>query len=130
MGRASTTGRSWRQDINRFAREFSLDLILPSLARVFNKKTFLGDKLKHVIEPRASFTYVGGVENFNRIIRFDQTDLMNDTKEAEISLTNRLYAKRGDDVTEILTWELFQRRYFDPTFGGALIPGLPAATSS
>jgi LPS-assembly protein len=112
-------------DINRFAHEFSLDVILPSLARVFNKKTFLGDKLKHVIEPRASFTYVGGIDNFNRIIRFDETDIMNDTKEAEISLINRLYAKRGDDVTEILTWELFQRRYFDPTFGGALIPGLP-----
>ncbi len=113
------------QDINRFAREFSLDVILPSLAQVFNKKTFLGDKLKHVIEPRASFLYVSGVENFNHIIRFDQTDIMNDTKEAEISVTNRLYAKRGDDVVEVLTWQVFQRRYFDPTFGGAVIPGQP-----
>jgi len=23
----------------------------------------------------------------------------------------------------VLTWQLFQRRYFDPTFGGALVPG-------
>jgi LPS-assembly protein len=111
------------RDINRFVREFSLDLILPSLARVFEKKTFLGDKLKHVIEPRASFRYVGGIQDFQRYVRFDETELMSNTKEAEFSLINRLYAKRGQDVQEILTWQLFQRRYFDPTFGGAVVPG-------
>jgi LPS-assembly protein len=116
-------GRIVGRDLDRFVREFSVDLILPSLSRTFEKKTFLGDKLKHVIEPRASFRYVGGVENFNRFIHFDQTDLVTNTKEAEISIVNRLYAKRGDEVNEILTWELFQRRYFDPTFGGALIEG-------
>ena len=26
-------------------------------------------------------------------------------------------------MQEIFTWELMQKRYFDPTFGGALIPG-------
>jgi LPS-assembly protein len=122
-GESQQNGEIVGQDINRFVREFTLDLIFPSLARTFQKKTFMGDKLKHVIEPRASFRYVGGVEDFNRFIRFDQTDLVTNTKEAEISITNRLFAKRGDDVTEILTWEVFQRRYFDPTFGGALIPG-------
>jgi LPS-assembly protein len=40
-----------------------------------------------------------------------------------LGLTNRIYAKRGDKVQEIFTWELFQKRYFDPTFGGALVPG-------
>jgi LPS-assembly protein len=38
-------------------------------------------------------------------------------------LTNRIYAKRGDSVQEIFTWQLWQKRFFDPTFGGALIPG-------
>jgi LPS-assembly protein len=42
----------------------------------------------------------------------------------ELSLTNRIYAKRGDSVQEIFTWELLQKRYFDPTFGGALAPGV------
>jgi LPS-assembly protein len=41
----------------------------------------------------------------------------------EVSLTNRIYAKRGDTVQEIFTWELMQKRYFDPTFGGALQTG-------
>jgi LPS-assembly protein len=122
-GESQAKGQILSKDLNRFSREFSLDLILPTLARTFDKKTFLGDKLKHVIEPRASFLYVGGVSDFNNIIRFDQTDLVTNTKEVDISLTNRLYAKRGDEVTEVLTWQLFQRRYFDPTFGGALVPG-------
>jgi len=71
---------------------------------------------------------VGGAGDFNRIVRFDQTDIVNNTREAEFSIVNRLYAKRGDDVTEILTWELFQSRYFDPLFGGALNPGIPGGT--
>jgi ribosomal protein S18 acetylase RimI-like enzyme len=36
---------------------------------------------------------------------------------------NRVFAKRGDTVQEIFTWQLGQKRYFDPTFGGALIEG-------
>ena len=117
----------------RSTRDFSLDVVLPSLARVYNKKTIFGDKLKHVIEPRVSYHYVGGMDaydtatgstnDFERFIRFDETDLVSNTNHLEISLTNRLYAKRGDTVQEIFTWELKQQRYFDPTFGGALIPG-------
>jgi len=41
----------------------------------------------------------------------------------DLSLANRIFAKRGDAVTEIFSWEIEQKRYFDPTFGGALIPG-------
>jgi LPS-assembly protein len=120
LDRYHTTGTN----IVRSARDFSMDLIFPSLARVFNKKTRFGDKLKHVIEPRATYRYVGGVgSDFNRFIRFDETDLLSNTNELALSLTNRIYAKRGDAVDEIFTWELMQKRYFDPTFGGALIAG-------
>jgi LPS-assembly protein len=61
--------------------------------------------------------------DFNRFVRFDETDLLSDTNEIGLSLTNRIYAKRGDSVSEIFTWELIQKRYFDPTFGGALLTG-------
>jgi LPS-assembly protein len=109
----------------RSARDFSLDLILPSFGRVFNKKTVFGDKLKHVIEPRATYRFVTGIgDDFNRFIRFDETDLLANTNEVDLSLTNRIYAKRGDNVTEIFTWELKQARYFNPSFGGAVQPGL------
>lgn len=105
-------------------REFSLDLIFPTFYRVFNKKTIFGDKLKHVIEPRATYRYVTGIgSDFNRFIRFDDTDLLSNTNEVALSLTNRIYAKRGESVQEIVTWELMQKRYFDETFGGALLAG-------
>ena len=108
----------------RSAQDFSADLIFPSLARVFNKKTFLGDKLKHVIEPRASYHWVGGIgQDFNNFIRFDTTDILSNTDDVQFSLANRLYAKRGDQVLEIFTWQLWEAYFFDPTFGGAIIPG-------
>jgi len=113
------------QDFLRSAREFKLDLVAPSFARVFNRKSWLGDKLKHVIEPRATYEYVTGIgQDFNKIIHFDETDLLSNTNQATFSLTNRLYAKTGDDVTEIFSWQLSQARYFNPTFGGVLVPGL------
>ncbi len=120
LDRYHTTGAN----LVRSARDFSMDLIFPSLARVFNKKTRFGDKLKHVIEPRVTYRYVTGVgSDFNRFIRFDETDLLSNTSELTLSLTNRIYAKRGNSVDEIFTWELMQKRYFDPTFGGALVEG-------
>ncbi len=108
----------------RSAREFKVDLVAPSFSRVFNRKTWLGDKLKHVIEPRVTYEYVTGIgEDFNRIIRFDEADLLSNTNQLTFSLVNRVYAKRGNDVSEIFTWEVTQARYFDPTFGGTVVPG-------
>jgi LPS-assembly protein len=111
-------------DLTVSARDFSLDIALPSIERVYDKKTFLGDKLKHVIEPRVTYRYVTGIgSEFDQIIRFDENDLLTNTNELALSLTNRIYAKRGDNVVEIFTWELMQKRYFDPTFGGAVLTG-------
>ena len=109
--------------LNRAAPEVNVDFITPTIERIFNKKTFLGDKLKHVIEPRITYKYVSGVKQFNDTLHFDPLDLINDTSEATIGVTNRLYAKKGDTVNEILSWQLSQIRYFEPDFGGALIPG-------
>jgi LPS-assembly protein len=112
------------QDFLRSAREFKMDLVAPSFARVFNRKSWLGDKLKHVIEPRATYEYVSGIgQDFNKIIRFDELDLLNNTNQVTFSLANRVYAKRGDDVVEIFSWQVSQARYFDPTFGGVIQPG-------
>ena len=108
------------QNLNRSGREFDLDLVLPSFARIYDGPKWLGDKLKHVIEPGASYKYVTGVDDFNSIIRFDETELFSNTNQVEVWLTNRLYRKRNDTVSEIFSWDLRQQRYFDPTFGGAI----------
>ena len=44
--------RTQGSDIVRNARDFTLDMTLPTIERVFNKKTIFVDRLKHVIEPR------------------------------------------------------------------------------
>ena len=110
-------------NLRRTAPDVNIDLVLPTLERIFNRKTFLGDKLKHVIEPRATYRYVSGVTNFGDTLHFDPLDLLSSTNELQIGIINRLYAKRGDTVNEVLTWELFQKRFFDPGFEGALIAG-------
>jgi len=111
-------------DYLRSAREFKMDLMAPSFERVFDHKSWLGDKLKHVIEPRATYEYVSGIgQDFNKVIRFDETDLLSNTNQVTFSLANRLYAKRGDEVTEVFSWQLSAARYFDPTFGGVILAG-------
>ena len=64
-----------------------------------------------------------GVDDFNRVIRFDPSDLVSDAKYAEVRIINRIFAKRGNEVSEVFTWDLAQRRYLDPTFGGAVLTG-------
>ncbi len=109
----------------RSARELNLHLIPPSFERIFQSPKWLGgDKVKHVIEPRIDYKLVGGITNFNDIMRFDENDLMNDTDQVTFSLTNRLFVKdKNGNVNEVMSWEVAQSRYFDPTFGGAAIPG-------
>jgi LPS-assembly protein len=104
--------------IMRSSREFSAELILPSVARVY------GGKRKHVIEPRAYYRYVNGIDNFHDFILFDETELLSNTNELEVSLTNRLFTKEKDGrVEDTLSWTVSHRRFFDPTFGGALVEG-------
>ncbi len=150
--------------IDRHAVETDVELRPPSLERIFGKE-FLGRKWKHVIEPRAVYRFVTGVNNFENVLKFDDRDILTDTHEVEYGFVTRLYAKRssnqpedcsqimtaltvghaapestvpwqhtnplagsacqpGPPVREVLTWELAQKYFLDPTFGGALIPGL------
>jgi LPS-assembly protein len=150
--------------INRKAVEGSVEIRPPALERVYDRE-FWGRKWKHVIEPRASYRYVSGVDNFSRILRFDERDILSNTSEVEYAIVNRLYAKRTSEkpehcdatgmasliigrpavessipwerqpergeipceaeprVREVVTWELAQKYFLDPTFGGALVPG-------
>ncbi len=112
-------------DLLRSAREVHIELIPPALARIFKAPKWLGgEKVKHVIEPRVEYSFVDGINNFNRIIRFDETDLLSNTNQVTLSLANRLFVKDKDgNVNEVLSWEVSQARYFDPTFGGAVVPG-------
>jgi LPS-assembly protein len=109
------------QGLMRTDGEFGVELRPPAFERIWDRgKT----KWKHVIEPLILYNYVTGIQDFSRIIRFDQDDTITDTSELESSLTQRFFRKTGDgQAEEFLTWRLASKYYFDPTFGGALIPG-------
>jgi LPS-assembly protein len=106
--------------------DFVLALHVPSIERVFTPPEWLhlGKKLKHVVELNATYEYVTGINEFQRIIHFDQTDILSNTNQLTFDLTNRLYKKdKAGRVTEFLTWHVEQAHYFDPTFGGAVVAG-------
>jgi len=110
------------QGVLRSSREFSVDLVLPSLSRIYtNSFSWLGEKVKHVIEPRAAFRHVAGIDDFSRQIRFDEMDILTNTTELDYSLTNRVFVKKGGSVNEVLTWQLWQKRFFDTDLGGAVL---------
>lgn len=79
--------------VNRKALEEEVELRPPALDRIFDHEIF-GRKWKHVVEPRVTYRYVTGVNNFSNILRFDERDILSDTNEAEYGIVNRLYAKR------------------------------------
>ncbi|MFZ0293002.1 MAG: LPS assembly protein LptD [Candidatus Sulfotelmatobacter sp.] len=164
VGESGTNpGQAVSDPIDRHAVETAVEVRPPALERVFDKE-FLGRKWKHVIEPRAVYRFVTGVNNFANVVKFDERDILTDTHEVEYGFVTRLYAKRtsnqpedcskimtaltvggaapestipwqhtnplagpgcqpGPPVRELVTWELAQKYFLDPTFGGALIPG-------
>jgi LPS-assembly protein len=114
-------------DSNIFRKnaDFVLDFRPPPLEKVFvpAKWLHLGEKVKHVIEADATYEYVTGIDQFEKIIHFDATDILSNTNQLTLSVTNRLYRKdKAGTVSEFLTWRVSQQRYFDPTFGGAVLP--------
>lgn len=124
-GAVLENGKPVSQDYLRSARDFSLTILPPSLERTFKAPKWLGEKMKHVIEPRLEYRNVTGIgPDYDKIVRFDATDLLSNTNELRISLANRLYVKDKDgNVKEVMSWELSQTRFFDPTFGGSVVPG-------
>ncbi|MEO5922257.1 MAG: putative LPS assembly protein LptD [Bryobacteraceae bacterium] len=118
-------GRISGENLVRSARDVRVDFALPTIARVFNAPKWLraGDKVKHVVEARAKYRYVTGINDFQQTIRFDELDVMSNTHEVEYSLTNRLLKRNGaGGVEDVISWQVLYKRYFDPTFGGAVIP--------
>ncbi|MCB9385202.1 MAG: LPS-assembly protein LptD [Bryobacterales bacterium] len=114
------------ENLYRASGEFSVDIAPPALQRIYNGPKWLGDKVKHVIEPRLRYRYTTGIHDFDRIVRFDARDILNNTNEADVSITQRLYAKDAatGQTREVLSLEVWQRRYFDPDLGGAIVPGM------
>ena len=114
-------GRYIGEGFFRNTDEISLDVRLPTIDRVWGSGE---TKWKHVIEPDFAYHYVNGVNDFGRFIRFDEDETLTDTNEIEYGITQRLFRRTGSGGSdELVTWRLAQKYFFDPTFGGALVPG-------
>lgn len=109
--------------LRRTSGELTVDLRPPSLVKTWAHGE---SKWKHSIEPDVVYRYVSGVNDFGGIIRFDQDDTITDTNEIQAGITNRIFRRRKDGSTEeVVAWKVAQKYYFDPTFGGAIVPGQP-----
>jgi len=121
-------GNLSEQPVTRNDGEFTLEIRPPTLERFFDRASLKKDKprhrYKHTIEPDFTFRYVGGVNDFQRFIRFDSDATLSNTSEIEYGITQRLFLKSGDDQpNELVSWRLVQKHYFDPAFGGAIADG-------
>jgi len=129
------------RDVIRGYGEFELDVRPPALARNYRRSD--GSVLfRHVIEPYVIYRRVAGIDNFNQIIRFDYLDAIADTNEIEYGIANRFFTRRSTETVgkkaaqvarekkslstqpyEALSITIRGKYFFDPSFGGALVPG-------
>ena len=138
-----TTRNVLSQNITRTYGEFELDVRPPAFARDFHHRqgAFF---FRHLIEPYLVYRRLAGINNFDRIIRFDYIDAIADTNEIEFGVANRFFTRRSTENVanlglktstpgekqslasqpyEALTITVRAKYFFDPYFGGALIPG-------
>ena len=95
----------------------AVDIVGPSISRIFDRKVGRFGKFKHVVEPRFSYAYVGDFDEQASVPRFDEIDGFRSTNVAEVALVNRVLAKPSDEnqggAFEILSLELAQLFSFD-----------------
>jgi lipopolysaccharide assembly outer membrane protein LptD (OstA) len=100
--------------------QFDMKIIGPSFYKIyFMPESEYADKLKHVIEPTISYSYISEPTNTDRIIYYDGVDYILPINELRITLANRLIANKRINPgvfkpREILTWQLSQYISLNP----------------
>jgi LPS-assembly protein len=82
------------RNVTRSYGEFELDLRPPAFARDYHR----GDGslfFRHLIEPYVIYRRILGIDNIDRIIRFDYVDAIADTNELEFGVANRFFTRRS-----------------------------------
>jgi LPS-assembly protein len=125
--------------LNRSDFEASVDARPPAVERDFTL-TRWNRTLRHVIEPEFTYRYVAGIgAQARNVLLIDTADIATNTNEVGYSLTQRFYLRSEDEKPcahedaqatrgcpakprEWASWQIAQKFYIDPDFGGALIP--------
>ncbi|HXR39738.1 MAG TPA: LPS assembly protein LptD [Terracidiphilus sp.] len=139
-GARSGTPTISHDGLNRADVEASVEIRPPALERDFALGRW-NRELRHVIEPELTYRFVGGIGARERkVLLVDTDDIATDTNEAGLSVTQRFYLRPTVEEScaaedkepsgecpakprEWASWQIAQKFYFDPNFGGALIPG-------
>jgi LPS-assembly protein len=125
--------------LNRADLEASVDLRPPALERDFTLGSW-NRELRHVIEPELTYRFVDGIgADARNVLLVDTNDIATDTNEVGYSLTQRFYLRPLHAVQcseaevevspggcshprEWASWQIAQKFFINPNFGGALIP--------
>ena len=83
------------RNLTRTYGEFEVDLRPPALARDYYQGGEF--RFRHVIEPYITYRRILGINDFDRIIRFDYIDTIANTNEIEYGLTNRFFTRRSTE---------------------------------
>jgi len=129
------------QSLVRSYGELEIDFRPPSFFKNYHRAdgSFF---FRHVIEPYIIYRRIAGISDFDRTIRFDYVDAIADTNEIEYGLANRFFTRRSTENVakgtpranrkgpslsrqpyEALSIVIRGKYFFDPYFGGALLPG-------
>jgi LPS-assembly protein len=84
------------EPLNRADGEVEVDLRPPVVERTFDSakvERVFGHDLRHTIEPEITYRYVGGINNFLNVLRFDGVDIVSNTNELEYGVTQRLFLR-------------------------------------
>ena len=138
-GARSGTPSISHESLNRADVEASVDIRPPAFERDF-ALTGWNRELRHVVEPELTYRFVGGIgAKAQNVLMVDTTDIATNTSEVGYSLTQRFYLRpivprhcAPEDVQpsgdcpqkprEWASWQIAQKFFIDPNFGGALIP--------
>ena len=138
-GARSGTPSISHDSLNRTDFEASVDIRPPAFEHDFRIAGW-NRELRHVVEPELTYRFVGGVgAQAQNVLLVDTTDIATDTNELGYSLTQRFYLRpivpqrcapeealpSGDcpqKPREWASWQIAQKFFIDPNFGGALIP--------
>jgi LPS-assembly protein len=125
-------------DLNRQYFSVSANVVGPVLTRVWNTPDReYAEKFKHTVEPFFTVQRTSQIEEFNRIVQIDGTDIVyGGTTNLSYGINNRLYAKRRAGQTshavEIASIDIRQTYYtnaqasqYDPRYSTTLNSQLP-----
>jgi LPS-assembly protein len=140
-GASNDTPTISHDPLNRTDLEAGVDIRPPALERDFELRGS-NRELRHVIEPELTYRYVGGIgPKAQDVLLVDTTDIATNTNELGLSVTQRFYLRPTvpqpctpteaggaleacpEKPREWASWQIAEKFFFDPNFGGAVISG-------